>query len=583
MDYKTEYSWSSLFKDYWAILEGKRFRFVFFTILRSLTSLIPFLTAYILGMIIDFFVNYSVGDSLKQFYIFVIIIGLASVLQVWLRFFAKNYLQTIGAELRAEVKVAAMKKIMNLDLSWHEKEETGSKITKIHSGVGNIYKAIQLFSNHGIGIPTSLIGALIIFLSLNWVYALYSISFLIIYFLGEYYFNKRVSYWITEWSKIVEKVSGKFHESASNLLTVKSMGLNNIFEKTTSDYEKKAFDVWRKTKDINHLKAKTIKIFSALVYAGFILILGHHIVSGVITVGLIYTFLNYFGNLRKAADEYTNNINKFIEVKTSIGRFMTIFGIEIIDKDKDKKTIPKNWKKIEFNNVYFKYKDKYVLKNFNLQVKRNEKIGIVGRSGCGKSSLVKLFLGLYPLEKGSIKIDNFDIDNFKHKSITDEISVVLQDSEMFNSSIFENITISSLRKNKLLFEEAIKISQLKELIRKFPNGINTLLGERGYKVSGGERQRIGIARAIYKNSPIMILDEATSSLDSKTESKIQIALEKGFKKKTLLIIAHRLSTLRNVDRIVFMEQGKIVEKGTFNELINKKGKFYKMYNLQKNK
>ena len=193
MDYKTEYSWSSLFKDYWALLKGKRSRFVLHTLLRSLTALTPFLTAYIIGRIIDFFISYSIGDSLKQFYIYVLVIAFVGAFQIWLRFFAKNHLQTIGAELRAEVKVAAMKKMMNLDLSWHEKEETGSKTTKIHSGAGSIYNAIRLFSNQGINIPVSLIGALIIFFSLNWVYAVYSLFFLLIYFLGEYFFNKRVS------------------------------------------------------------------------------------------------------------------------------------------------------------------------------------------------------------------------------------------------------------------------------------------------------------------------------------------------------------------------------------------------------
>ena len=192
MDYKTEYSWPSLFKDYWAILKGKQFRFILHTFLRSLTTLTPFLTAYILGRIIDFFINYSTGNSLKQFYIYVLIIGVTHIFQIWLRFFAKNHLQTIGAELRAEVKIAAMKKMMNLELAWHEKEETGSKITKIHSGAGSVYRAIQLFSNQGIGIPVSLFGALVIFLSLNWIYAVYSLFFLLIYFYGEYYFNKKV-------------------------------------------------------------------------------------------------------------------------------------------------------------------------------------------------------------------------------------------------------------------------------------------------------------------------------------------------------------------------------------------------------
>ena len=195
MDYKTEYSWPSLFKDYWALLKGKRFRFVFFTFLRSLTVLTPFLTAYFLGKIIDFFVNYSTGNSLRQFYIYVLIIGFTSVFQIWLRFFAKNHLQTVGAELRAEVKVTAMKKMMNLELAWHEKEETGSKIQKINQGSQKLYDGIVNFSNEGISIIIGLVGGIILFLVLDIKYLVFAGVYLVIYLSGESYFNKRLSYW----------------------------------------------------------------------------------------------------------------------------------------------------------------------------------------------------------------------------------------------------------------------------------------------------------------------------------------------------------------------------------------------------
>ena len=368
------------------------------------------------------------------------------------------------------------------------------------------------------------------------------------------------------------------------MLTVKSLGLKKTFTDSTKNYENKYYKIWLKTKKFAQLKVKTIKIFASIGYAAFILLTCYDAIAGTITVGMILVYSNYFGKLRSGLEMITHQSSRIIQIKTKIGRFMTIFGREIFDRNgRHLKKVPNNWKKIEFKNIYFKYKNKLVLKNFNLLVKRKEKIGIVGRSGCGKSTLVKLMLGLYQPCRGQILIDGKDLNKYKHNSITKTISVVLQESEMFNLSLIKNIMISSIKKNINLLEIAIKTSQLQPIIKKLPKRLNTLIGEKGYKLSGGERQRIGIARALYKNSDVLILDEATSSLDSKTEQKIQNNLEKYFKNKTILIIAHRLSTLKNVDKIIVMKRGKVIEEGSFDELVKNKKDFYRLYKLQKRK
>jgi len=180
-------------------------------------------------------------------------------------------------------------------------------------------------------------------------------------------------------------------------------------------------------------------------------------------------------------------------------------------------------------------------------------------------------------------VDDIDLKEFKHTSITDTVGVVLQEAEMFNLSLLENVTISSTKVDAEKFKKAAQISQLEPIIKQLPSGLNTLIGEKGYQLSGGQRQRVGIARAVYKDSSILVLDEATSALDSKTEDLIQKSLDKHLKNATMLIIAHRLSTLRNVDRIIMMEKGKIIESGTFEQLLQQRGKFYELYQLQKNK
>lgn len=580
---KSEYSWGNLAKDYWILLKGKRGKFIYYTGLKSISDLTPFLIVYLLGMIIDFFTNYSLGNSLTTFYFLIVGITAAGSLQVILRFYAKFRIQTLAANMRKESRINAIDKIISLDLEWHEKEESGSKIQKINAGGQKLYDGLSDFSNDGIHIMVGLIGSLIIFLSLDWKYALFSFIFVILYFVGERYFNKKLGYWKDELSKIREKVSGKMQESASNILAVKSLGLKESINKYSKNQEDEFYAVWEKTKRVSQKKSKTIKVFSAISYGLFILMVGLDFVSGAISLGLILVLTSYFGKLRNASDSYTNKIGKFISVKSAVGRFMTILGIDILEKDEHLKEFPKNWKKIEFKNIDFRYKDKLILSDFNLLIKRNDKIGVVGKSGCGKSTLTKLLLKLYKPEKGKLLIDGQDLNLFSQKSITKAFGIVMQDSEMFNFSLLENISITETNINTRRLIESIKISQLEFVIKRLPKGLDSLMGEKGYKLSGGERQRVGIARAIYKNSPMIIFDEATSALDSETENKIQKEVDSKLKNKTLILIAHRLSTLKKMNRIIVMEKGKIVEDGTFKDLIKKKGLFFKLHKIQNNK
>ncbi|MAH43589.1 hypothetical protein CL614_07790 [archaeon] len=580
---KPEYIWKQYLRDSWKLLEGRKIKFIFYTLILVISNLIPFLLAYLLGSIIDFFIIYNNGDSLMKFYYLVGGLAFFGVFQLWLKYLGKEKLKVIGAGIRREVRVGAISKLIDLELKESEKEDTGSKIQKINDGSQKIYDGISNFSNEGITIITGLIGGLIIFLVLDFKYVIFALTYILIYLIGENYFNRHIAVCQEKLNKIKEKVSGKMHESASNILTVKSLGLKEVFEKSTKSYEDEFYNIWKETKDITRLKFKTIKMFSALVYAGFVLLIGFDFISGGITVASIFVFAAYFNNLKGALGTLTNKSSDFIKVKSSVGRFMTIFGIKTFDHETNRLDVPKNWKTIEFKNVTFKYKNKNVLANFNFKINRNDKIGVIGRSGCGKSTLAKVLLGLYIPQEGKILIDGIDYNRYKHKSIVNTIGVVLQESEMFNTSLLKNITISSIRNDFKTFDKAVKIAQLEQMIKKLPKGIDTLLGERGYHLSGGERQRVSLARAIYKDTSFLILDEATSALDSKTESIIQKNIDTKLENKTLLIIAHRFSTLKNVDKIIIMDKGKIIEQGNYNELIKKKGKFYRLWKEQENK
>ena len=232
-----------------------------------------------------------------------------------------------------------------------------------------------------------------------------------------------------------------------------------------------------------------------------------------------------------------------------------------------------------------KVENKKVFSNFNLTIEANQKVGIVGYSGAGKSTLINLLLRFFDIEEGngSIEIDGQDIRNITQNSLRNNISYISQDPILFHRSIKENIIYGKQNATEEEIINATKMACCYDFIMSLENGFNTLVGERGVKLSGGQRQRIAIARAILKNSKILILDEATSALDSITEKEIQKALENLMQNKTVIAIAHRLSTLNIMDRIIVIDKGIIVEDGTKEELLNiENGLFKKMWNMQKN-
>ncbi len=237
--------------------------------------------------------------------------------------------------------------------------------------------------------------------------------------------------------------------------------------------------------------------------------------------------------------------------------------------------------KVEFKNLTFGYHTKPLFQNFNLIVEKNKKVALVGHSGSGKTTLIKLLYRLYDLNKGTISIDNIDIKTIQQESLRAELSIVPQECILFDDTIYHNIAFSNPAATKDQVFNAIKSSQLDKLIQNLPLKEHTIVGERGIKLSGGEKQRVSIARALLANKKILILDEATSSLDSKTESQIQQALHILMHNRTTIIIAHRLSTIMTADKIIVLDKGKIVQQGTHQELIKRQGSYKELWNLQK--
>ena len=326
------------------------------------------------------------------------------------------------------------------------------------------------------------------------------------------------------------------------------------------------------------------QVYNGLSIGIYLFLVGRGVLLGDITPGLMIVFFGYLSELQRSSSSILDVYRSLIEARAAVGRMMPIFW----KKDAinfGNLRFPKVWNKVSIEAGAFRYGDDKSIKTFdvrgiNFKIGKHQKIGVVGKTGSGKSTLTKILAGLYKLNEGAYKIGEKSFYDIRHDEITKEISLVLQDSEMFNLSLAENITLMR-RVDLELFERAIDIAQLKKVVTKLPQGIQTLMGEKGYHLSGGERQRVGIARAIVRDPQIFIFDEATSSLDSHTEGLIYEAIEKRLKKKTIIFIAHRVSSLKDVDRVYVFKAGEIVESGKFDKLSkNNSSEFFRIYKTQ---
>lgn len=305
---------------------------------------------------------------------------------------------------------------------------------------------------------------------------------------------------------------------------------------------------------------------------------------GIITLGDFALVIGLNVAIVEFLNQLTNDLTRFSDHYGKVLNAITTIFTEAKIKDKpNAKELTVNSGSIIFDNVTFSYNSRETLfENLSLNIKSKEKVALVGFSGAGKSSFISLLLRLFDLKSGEITIDNQSIAEVKQDSIRENIAVIPQELVLFHDSILENIRYGKTTATTEEVIEASKLAGIYDFITNLPNGYNTMVGEKGLKLSGGEKQRINIARAFLKNAPILILDEATNQLDSITESEIQTSLFKLIAHKTTLVIAHRLSTLLHVDRILVFEKGKIMQEGTHQQLISQSGLYQEMWNSQTN-
>jgi len=397
---------------------------------------------------------------------------------------------------------------------------------------------------------------------------------------------------IVRFGKKSRRISRKRQERMGKIATILSetiVGNRIVKAYCMEDHENmrfskenyKLFRLRLKRLKITALSRPIMELFGGLIGSAVIVYGGHKVINGSMTPGQFFSFIAAMTMQYKPVKSL-NKLNQVIQ--EGIAAAIRVF--EILDtppeiKDKPNAIELSGFKtSIKFSQVSFAYDENEVLKDINLEIKKGERIAIVGASGAGKTTLVNLLLRFYDVTSGAILIDGIDIREITLKSLRRQIAIVTQETILFNDTIRANITYGNPHRSEEEIIEAAKAAYIHDFIVSLPDGYDTVVGEKATRLSGGQAQRLAIARAILKNAPILILDEPTSALDTQAEREVQRALNNLMEGKTTIIIAHRLSTIQDVPRIAVLSKGKIVEQGTHKELMANKGEYYYLYRSQ---
>ena len=481
------------------------------------------------------------------------------------------------------IGLQVFKHVHGLDLDFHLNRRTGGLSRDIDRGTNGISFLMRFFVFNIA--PTLIEITLVIgllFYNYGIAFAAITMSSVVLYIL--------FSMVTTDWRTQFVREAAKADSQASTISIDSLLNYETVKYFTNEDYEANRYDValktWEKARRKNRLSLLSLNAGQALIITvamtAMMWLAAQRVTEGTMTIGdfvLINAFmmqlfipLNFLGFVyREIKGSMANIENMFALMELSS-------GVKNINNAPDLE-ITKG--AISFNKVSFHYRpDRPIVKDLSFDIRAGEKVAIVGASGAGKSTLVKLLFRFYDPSQGSILIDGQDISQVSQHSLRQVIGIVPQDTVLFNQSIFENIRYGNPEASDAEVLQAIKLAHLQSFIAELPDGAETVVGERGLKLSGGEKQRVAIARTILKRPPILVFDEATSSLDSKSERSILSALQEISQGHTSMVIAHRLSTIVDADRIVVMDHGCIVEQGSHRELLAKKARYFELWTAQ---
>lgn len=553
------------------------------TINQCFSLLDPYITGHIVDDIITKFDKLTKKQYINRSIFWVSCsIGVAMISRIAKNFqdyFTNVIIQKLGARIYAD----GLKHSLQLPYQVFEDQRSGETLSILQKVRIDIEKILLAF----IGVLfTSVVGLIFVMIyavSITWIVAfVYIFAIIIIGFLSSY-FSKRIKIMQQKIVGFTTALAGSTTESLRNIELVKSLGLANQeinrLNKTTYEILKLELKKVKFIRSLGFMQGTTVQfVRSVMIMVLLVLIFGKEI-----SAGQYFTFLFYSFFLFNPLQELGNIILIYREAEVSLNNFKSILEKPIEKKPENPKPLI-GLDQIEFCDVTFKHQSSTVnaLKDISFKVKKGETVAFAGPSGSGKTTLVKLLVGLYQPDEGEIKYGDFNSKEINLDNLREKIGLVTQDTQLFAGTIKENLLfVNPSATDEQIMEVLVKSSCLK-MLQRADKGINTTIGEGGVKVSGGEKQRLSIARALLRNPSLLVFDEATSSLDSITEEDITQTIKEINENRNIItiLIAHRLSTIMHADNIFVLEKGKIIEQGNHNDLLSLKGLYYAMWRQQ---
>lgn len=497
--------------------------------------------------------------------------------------YSSNYLNTwVGQKITIGVKRKLYAKLLSMDTSYFDGNNSGTILFRYSNDAETASTGLVENLKKFLSKTFSSLSLVCVLIYNSWQLAIIAIAVLALFVPPMSIVRKKMKDILARTVGNVSRVLTIYNETFAGNKTIRSFTLEETFQdqfKTATDL---TFALAMKLVKGTNWLSPVMHIFMSIGIALVIGCGGYLIVHGTITSGNFVAFIAalmmLYSPLKGVGNNYVAIQNSFL----AIDRIFNILDLEPrINDHPDAKTLTEIRQGIVFDHVHFAYvPGREVLSDINLEIPVGKTIALVGNSGGGKTTISSLLPRLYDIHKGSIKIDGTDIKNITQKSLRQQIAMVFQDNFLFSGTVRENILLGNKNATEEAIWHALRNACLDQFIKELPNGLDTEIGERGILLSGGQKQRLAIARAFIKNAPIVILDEATSALDNKSERVVQEALDNLMKNRTVIVIAHRLSTVQNADKIVVINDGKIAEEGTHQELLKKDGAYAALYAMQ---
>ncbi|MFP3870181.1 MAG: lipid A export permease/ATP-binding protein MsbA [Syntrophobacteria bacterium] len=535
-------------------------------------------SAYLVKPVLDdIFVHKNLG-MLKILPIIVLLLFLVKGVCTWGHEYLMNH---VGQSIVTRLRQQLYDHLQALSLSFFDRMSTGVLMSRITNDVNLIQGAVSNAVTGLLRDSFSIVGLVAVIFYRDWQLAIIAMVVLPFAFFPIVKFGKIMRRLSTKRQESMGDISTILYETISGNRIVKAFGMEEYEKKRFARENLKYFKYLMKSVTVRSLSSPVMEFLGGIGIAFIIWYGGHSVIQGQSTPGNFFSFLAALLMLYEPVKRLSKVNNVLQQGMAAAYRVYSILDTQPEIQDRpDAVHLPPIRQSLELRNVQFHYANEPVLKHINLKVAAGEVLAIVGVSGVGKTTLVNLIPRLYEVTGGAIFIDGVDIRQATLASLRSQIGMVTQQTILFNDTVRNNISYGDIVRSKEDIIDAARAANAYDFIMKMPQGFDTVIGEQGVRLSGGQRQRLCIARALLKDAPILILDEATSSLDSEAELEVQKALENLMVGRTTLVIAHRLSTIQNADRIVVLSDGRIVEEGGHEDLLRANGEYRRLYELQ---